>query len=591
MRFTFRELIEKINHARASMGKADSQLAMRYFVRGFSISFILVSSLMLYRLWDYQQKSQVLIDRMKEERLTAVASVNASSASKDVVSTAQVPADGRHLWSAIQMQLKDTVVQVFAQINEFNWIEPYKTPNQAESLGSAFFISDTGELISNAHVVDQAKAIHIQIPSLSKRRFEVDVIGMSPERDLVLLKLRPYELAAIKKALKKDTLPYLKIGNSDSIHRTDSIMALGYPLGQQGLKSTIGVVSGREHLQGQYYIQTDAPLNKGNSGGPALNSAGEVIGVNTAIIQNAQNVGYITPSNEVKLFLRQLETMPPSDTPKLLRKPFLGVLFNDSSDSLTEYLGNPQPGGMYVVEVYKGSPLYKAGVLRGDMIYEIDGHAIDIYGQMNVSWNAEDKISILDYISRLKIGDPVHLVIYRKGKRHEITLDFTESDLAPVRRMFPGYEKIEYDIIGGFVIMPLTLNHIMLLVQIAPELLQYADFKKQADPALIVTHVLLNSPANRTRVIGTGALLAYVNDEKVKTLSDFRKAILKSVDTGYVTMRTTENIFLVLQLDDIMEAEERLAATYFYPLSQTYKELAKVYKKKAKLAEQTAEQK
>jgi serine protease Do len=582
MRFIF-ELIQKFNSSKEAH-KEDIQFITRYLLRGFAVTFTIASSIMMYRLHDDQKKSHILIDRLKEDRLAAV-NLTAPQQAKDIVSTAAAPEQGRHLWSSLQHQLKDTVVQVFSQITEFNWIEPYKTPNQTENLGSAFFISEHGDLISNAHVIDQARAIHIQIPSLSKRRFEVDVIGVSPDRDLALLRLRPYELTAIKKALKKETLPHLKIGNSDSIHRTDSIMALGYPLGQQGMKSTIGVVSGREHLQGQYYIQTDAPLNKGNSGGPALNSAGEVVGVNTAIIQNANNVGYITPSNEVKLFLRQLETMPPSDTPKLLRKPFLGVLFNDASESLTQYLGNPQPGGLYVVEVYKGSPLHKAGVLRGDMIYEIDGHAIDMYGQMNVSWNAEDKISILDYISRIKIGDPVHLVVYRKGIRHEITLDFTQSELAPVRRMFPGYEKVDYDVIGGFVIMPLTINHILLLVQFAPELVQYADFKKQVDPVLIVTHVQLNSPANRTRVIGTGVLLSEVNNERVKTLADFRKAILKSIDTGFVTIKTTENIFMVLPLDDIIAEEEKLAATYFYPLSQTFKELAQLYKAKKKTPE------
>ena len=88
---------------------------------------------------------------------------------------------------------------------------------------------------------------------------------------------------------------------------------------------------------------------------------------------------------------------------KLLRKPFLGVLFNNATDSLTEYLGNPQPGGCYVVEVVPGSTLDKAGIKRGDMIYEINGNRLDIFGEMNVPW-AEDKVSLVDYVRAFRLG-------------------------------------------------------------------------------------------------------------------------------------------------------------------------------------------
>lgn len=479
----------------------------------------------------------------------------------------------RQLWSEVQQKFKDTVAQIFSQATEFNWLEPYKTPNQAESLGSGFFINDKGELLTNAHVIEQAKTVMIQVPTLGKRRFEVEIVGVSPDRDLALLRLLPSEFEALKKALGKEELPYLKLGNSDTIYRADKIMALGYPLGQQGLKSTTGVVSGREHLQGQHFIQISAPINKGNSGGPSLNCLGDVIGINSAGVPGAQNVGYIIPINEAKLFLKQMSQMPKSDRPILLRKPFLGILFNSATDSLTEYLKNPVPGGLYVVEAYKGSPLAKAGVKSGDMIYEIDGHRLDIYGEMNVSWNLEDKISIMDYISRLKIGDDVHLVFYRNGERKEVTIKFASSELAPIRRMFPGYEKIDYEVLGGMVVMPMTLNHIMLLAQYTPDLIQYADFKKQMEPLLLISHVQLNSPAYRSRALGMGAVISEVNGQKVRTLDEYRAAIMKSLDTKFLTIKTSENIFVVLPLEEIMHDEPRLSATYFYPISETYEKL------------------
>ena len=95
------------------------------------------------------------------------------------------------LWRPVQERVKDTVVQVFAQIAELDLLQPYKTPTQASAIGSGFFINDEGDLITNAHVVDQAKAVWIQIPSLGKRIIDVDVISVSPERDLALLRVNP----------------------------------------------------------------------------------------------------------------------------------------------------------------------------------------------------------------------------------------------------------------------------------------------------------------------------------------------------------------------------------------------------------------
>ena len=483
----------------------------------------------------------------------------------------------RQMWSELQRKLKDTVVQVFAQIAEFNWLEPYKTPSQYEATGTAFFINEQGELITNAHVVNEAQVLFIQIPSLGKRRFEVEVIGISPERDLALLKLKNHDKEELKKDLKRTAIPYLKLGNSDTIYRADKLMALGFPLGQQGLKSTTGVVSGREHIEGQHFIQISAALNKGNSGGPSLNSIGEVIGVNSAIIQGAQNVGYIIPINEVRLFLDQVRSLPSTGGVKLLRKPYLGLLYKNGSEMLTKFLGNPLPGGLYIVEVYKSSPLAKAGIKGGDMIYKINGNPVDIYGEMNVPWSAEDKVSIVDYISRLKVGQNITLDYYRKGEPKSTTFKFSQAEVPPVHIMYPGYEKVDYEVIGGLVIMPLTINHIALIGKYVPDLLEYSDIRKNREPKLIVTHILLNSPASRSRTIGAGAVISQINGQKVNTLDELRKVVPQSLKTGYLTLKTVESVLVVLPIDEVMRNEPTLSAIYFYSLSPLYKNLAQVY--------------
>ncbi len=547
------------------------RLSLHYAFVAIAIICALSAAVVLYRFMHDLRDIELTVKQLTDRRF--IKEEAAIIADEEVKALSQEKTSKRQLWSSLQSKFKDAVPQVFAQMTEFNWVEPYKTPSQQESTGSAFFINKEGELITNAHVVDQAIAVSVQVPSIGKRRFNVDIIGISPDRDLALLRLKKDELEALKKELKVKEIPFLTMGNSDSINRADKIMALGYPLGQAGLKSTTGVVSGREHLMAQYFIQISAPINKGNSGGPSLDKNGFVIGVNTAGIPGAQNVGYIIPINDVMLFLDQLRTLPASSTPKLLRKPYLGVVFNPvGNDNLTAFLGNPPPGGLYVVDIYKNSPLEKAGLKAGDMIYKIDNYAVDTSGEMSVPWSKEDRISIVDYVSRLKIGDKVSLQFYRKGALKKTSFTLTQTE-PPIKRVYPGYEKIDYEVLAGFVLMPITLNHVVLLAQYAPELMAFADLKKPVDPALLITHVMLNSPGSRARTIGAGGIISEVNGQKIKSLNDFRLAVPESIKTGYLTIKTTDNQFVALSLREIMEDEPRLASTYFYQLSQSYKDL------------------
>lgn len=475
----------------------------------------------------------------------------------------------RQSWLPIQNQVKDTVVQVFSHIIAIDLLVPFKTPNEYSARGTAFFISGDGYLVTNAHVVEQATA-YIQIPSLGKRLFKVTIISIAPERDIALLKLENDDLAFIKKAL--GAIPYLQLGDSDSVHRSDEVLALGYPLGQESLKSTTGVVSGWE----QHFIQTSAPINPGNSGGPLLNMQGEVVGINSSGITEAQNVGYAIPINDLKLILPNLYNTP------ILKKPFLGILSINATDSMTDYLGNPQPGGCYVVEVIKDSPLYKAGVQSGDMIYQINGQAIDIYGEMNVAWS-EDKVSLIDYVGRLVLGQDVHMVIYRHGERKEVTVNFERSDDLPVRHIYPGYEDIDYQVFGGMIVMQLTMNHIKLLGDQAPWLKIYYDLKKQTEPVLVITHIFSNSALHVSRTITAGVTLNAVNDIPVRTVDDFRNALKKSVETGFLTLnavdtitKSSDNILVVLPFEQLLEEELALLKIYHYPLSDTTQDLFKL---------------
>lgn len=467
-------------------------------------------------------------------------------------------------WAQVQEKARNTVVQVISQTAETNILEPYKTPKQNVHFGSAFFINEEGELVTNYHVIAEAQAVWIKIPSLGKAIIDVEVVGKAPERDLALLRVNPEDLAKIKDRL--GSVPFLPLGNSDLIKRVDEVLTLGYPLGQTSLKSTCGVVSGREHIAGRLLIQIDSPINPGNSGGPALSMTGEVIGVSCASIPSAQNVGYIIPSNELKMILPDLHKIP------LLRRPFLGFFLSNGSEELASHLGNPLPSGCYIIDVYETSPLAKAGVKAGDMIYEINGIAVDEYGDLSVSWN-EDKLSLMDYISMLEIGQKVDLVFYRNGKRREVNIIFNRTELAPVRQIFLDHDRIDYEIFGGMLIQPLMLNHVPVLVGNAPILTRYGVPKNQMEPALIITHVVPNSQVQRLNLLGEGALISEINGKKVTTMDEVRHAIAQGIDKERITFKTEDGVFFVLNVQKVLEDEPKLSQTYHYPISPFIRKL------------------
>lgn len=455
-------------------------------------------------------------------------------------------------WGALQRELQDTVVQLFVNRSEINILEPYQVPRQSVVTGSGFFISEQGEIITNAHVVNQSSAVRIQIPSFGKHQFEVDVIGIMPEKDMALVRLHAEDVELIKNSLGH--FPYLELGDSDLIARADEIMALGYPLSQQSLKSTTGVISGREAGM----IQMSAAINPGNSGGPSLNVDGEVIGINTSIIAGAQNIGYIIPINDLKVFLDDLREGG------LVRKPYMGIYQSTATPDLVKALGNPEPGGVYIVEVLPDSPLHNQ-LQPDDMIYSVNGDAVDLYGEMSVDWS-EDKISTAEYISRLAVGQKVTLVVYRQGKKKVFECTFDRKELAPIRQVYVGYESIEYEIFGGLVVMPLMVNHIPLLGQVNNALVNFAKEKNQMEPMLVVTHMFPNSVAYKARVQLVGALLREINGKEVKTLEQLRDAIAESGDL--ITIKTEDNILAALDTKLAMQQEPAFAQIFGYNVTE-----------------------
>ncbi|MCF7899381.1 trypsin-like peptidase domain-containing protein [Candidatus Babeliales bacterium] len=528
----------------------------RYFL--FTILFVAIPiSFGLFRLYKNQKNliNYFDITLKQRDKDLLLLKKNIESGEGKFISSA---------WLDIQKNAKDTVVQVFSQVSRFNWEEPYKTPDQLEGAGSGFFINEDGFLLTNFHVVNQASSVQIQIPSFGRERFDATIIGVCPDRDIALLKLKDDDLAEIKEKLGK--ISYLEFGDSDSIVRTQKVLALGYPLGQERLKSTLGIVSGRERAG---FIQITAPLNPGNSGGPCLNHSGQVIGINFAGIIEAQNVGYIIPINEVKNAVKDLYNV------KLLRKPILGCIFTVTTPDFVKYLGNPIGGGWYIAQVFQDTILDEIGVKENDMLYSVNGYDLDYYGELSVPWS-EDKIALLDFLNRFTVEDDIHFVIYRNGHRKDFNFKLSNKFVPPVRKICPEFEPefTDYEIIGGMVIMQLTLNHIATLLERVPELSKYIRPEAQHEPAILITNVFPDSQARKARVLTKGAIIDEVNGDNVKTLADFRRAVKKSKESGYLTVKTGDKMFAALPINKILQDEDRLINRYFYKKSKLLSELA-----------------
>ncbi len=485
-------------------------------------------------------------------------------------------------WEDICRESKDAVVQVISYVNEYNFLEPYKAPSQNAGSGTGFFISPDGELLTNFHVVRDAVVSYIQIPSLGQQRFELEFLGAAPERDIARLRLKPEALKEVKSALGLTELNHLKFGNSDELCEGQNIMTMGYPLGQQNVKVSIGDFAGRESMSIGECIQTTAAINGGNSGGPFFNNKGEVVGVCTIkmVGQQVDNVGYLIPMNTVNVVMDEMKDG------NLVKNPFWGIHVIPTTKYTLEHLGNPTTGGIYVTKVDKGSLIDTAGIKKGDVVIHIDGYKLDHFGFLDASWRA-GKASALDYLSRLKFGERTTLVVYREGQRLEKEIEIKDVQPHKINVHYPWFiESLEFEIIGGFVVVELTINHIDIYKEVAQYyndenyfddvlIKKYKQNKKRFEPRLIITSIFPSSQAHETRCFRDGdKIIKKVNDQRVQTIEDFRTAVLAAKGKEYLTIEAEGGSFAALPLKKVIEEEAMLAQRYFYYPSDLIEQLA-----------------
>jgi len=298
-----------------------------------------------------------------------------------------------------------------------------RAPHRVNSLGSGFVIDPSGIVVTNNHVISEADEINVILNDGTK--LKADIIGRDQKTDLAVLKVKPDK-----------PLTSVKFGDSDHLRLGEWVIAIGNPFSLGGTV-TAGIVSARNRdiNSGPYdnYIQTDAAINRGNSGGPLFNLEGEVIGINTAIISpsgGSIGIGFAVPSKTAMPVIDQLRQYGET------RRGWLGVRIQPVTEEIAETLGTKQVRGALVAGVEEKGPAKPAGIERGDVIVKFDGREI------------KEMKDLPRIVADTPVGKDVEVVILRKGKEETRTvklgrLEDGEKQLAAVKTEGPaaGDEK------------------------------------------------------------------------------------------------------------------------------------------------------
>jgi serine protease Do len=360
--------------------------------------------------------------------------------------------------------------------------------------GSGFLVTADGYILTNNHLVGEAEEIRVQLDD--RRTVKAKLIGTDPETDVAVIKVDV-----------KDG-PYVELADSDSLEVGEWVIAIGNPF---GLSHTVtaGIVSakGRNDIgvaNFEDFIQTDAAINFGNSGGPLLNLDGKAVGINTAIIGPGGNVGIglAIPINMAKSIYEQLK-----ENGKVVRG-YLGVKIGNLDSGVGEFYGASSDKGAMVAEVMDGSPAEKAGIKVDDIVVELQGEPVAGANEL------------MNRVAMFKPGTDVDLTILRDGKKKEITVTLgTRPDTAELAA--GGESKTEEQL--GLRVQTLT-----------KELAQRLDYEGLS--GVVVSEVEAGSPADE-KGIQPGDLITEVNRETVRNVRQWNDAVEKAAEKGKVLLR------------------------------------------------------
>jgi Do/DeqQ family serine protease len=383
---------------------------------------------------------------------------------------------------------------------QFQVPQQNRRPQIERGVGSGVIVSADGSILTNHHVVDGAQKITVLMSD--NKSYVAKVVGSDQPSDLAVLKIEATDL------------PFLTLGNSDAVRVGDIVLAIGNPLGI-GQSVTSGIISAKGRRTGlsdgsfEDFLQTDAPINRGNSGGALVSLNGELIGINSQILSGGAGGGNIgiafsIPSNMAKSVMEQLIK------DGKVRRGMLGINIQNVTEELAKTLELDQRSGVIVSNVRKGTAADKAGIKRNDLIVAINGEKI------------EDSNVLRNKVASSLPGSEIKVTIMRDGKEIELTATLDEFEAGNARNVGPGRND-END--GGPQNQSGKLG--LSLDPVTPAIAKQLGL--DSDEGMFVTEVDPDGPAAEEGV-ARGDVIIEVNKKQVNSIADVQSALGSSGD-------------------------------------------------------------
>jgi len=495
-------------------------------------------------------------------------------------------------WSFHGDRLKNSVLQIRVTRGEYKPDRPYANPDDRDVSGTGFIIDiERGYVGTNAHVVANAISITGRIPKLGKRDLSLELIGICYEKDLALCKIHHDDIKLITRGMKPDEINSLniKFGDNMEVKETDEVMTIGYPLYQDSIKYTTGIVSGFEtkgsddfndiedaKSRDPAYIQITAAINPGNSGGPLVNKKGEVIGINSGGLIDAQNIGYAIPS---RTFLSVYDELVKGG---MVKMPTLALEWNKTNRELMKLkTGDEKTYGIYVRNIYPDScfdQLESGDVIR--RLNYVDTTNIstkfnknveilcyfDRYGDADVGTKQDGrfqkiidrKMSFSEIMDMVPIGTDISIEICRAGEWYLVQSKhtFKESDRIP--RIYSRLDPVDYEIFAGICCANLNMDHIENFKNL--ECYSKMNHEDKYKKKVVICQVFPDTEAYKTQVILQGQLIDKLNDNNINSLNDIRKILRSKPDT--ITIETKNSSFFTVSTDTVIPEDKRAMKNY-----------------------------
>jgi len=386
-------------------------------IRTVALGLLLLAVAMLAGYWAGTRAPAPPLPEPSLEPRPADAATRAPLAALAPVPPANLSEDERNSVEVYQ-QAAAAVVNVTTRALEYDF---FYGPVPVEGSGSGFLIDAEGRVVTNYHVVAEAR--QIQVTLADRRSFEAKVVGVDPVTDLAVLQIR---------ARGGKPLPALPLGDSSRLQVGQKVLAIGNPFGFQGTLTT-GVISALERTirteTGALLdeaIQTDAAINRGNSGGPLLDSAGRVIGVNSVILSpsgGSIGIGFAIPVNTLKFILNDLIREG------RVRRPWLGIAGQELAPDLAEALKLPVGRGVLIAETVRGGPADSAGLRGGDRVAVVGRYRFLVGGDIITALDGQPVNSALDInrtLYKKRPGETVEITYYRGREKRAARVTLAE---------------------------------------------------------------------------------------------------------------------------------------------------------------------